>query len=111
MDKEIRVAFIDVNTKIIFEKLKDGKFEDKELYGLIQSAIDNLVKNPEKGIKISRKLWPVVYIKEYKIINLWKYNLPKGWRLIYTIKENEVEIVSIILEWFDHKEYERRFGY
>lgn len=34
-----------------------------------------------------------------------------GWRLIYTISGNKIEIVSIILEWMDHKSYERRFGY
>ena len=111
MNKEKRVAFINEKIKATFEELKDGKFEDKELHKLIQNAIEILAQNPERGIKIPKKLWPRVYIQEYKIINLWKYNLPKSWRLIYTIKENEVEIVSIILEWFDHKEYEKRFNY
>ena len=50
-------------------------------------------------------------MKKYEINNLWKYNLPNGWRLIYTVKASSVEIVSIILEWSDHKSYERRFGY
>ena len=40
-----------------------------------------------------------------------KYNLPNAWRLAYTLKGNEVEIISIILEWFDHEGYEKRFGY
>jgi hypothetical protein len=44
--------------------------------------------------------------------NLWKYDLPDGWRLIYTLSTpNKIEILAIILEWFDHKNYERRFGY
>lgn len=30
---------------------------------------------------------------------------------MYTVKEDPVEIISIILEWLDHKNYERRFGY
>jgi hypothetical protein len=38
--------------------------------------------------------------------------LPKAWRLIYTInRENEVELVTAILDWFDHKSYERKFNY
>ncbi len=41
---------------------------------------------------------PKEYIKKYKIDNLWKYNLPNAWRLLYTIKGNEVMIVSVILE-------------
>ena len=40
-----------------------------------------------------------------------KCNLPDGWRLVYTLAGNEIEIISILLEWFSHKEYERRFGY
>lgn len=37
--------------------------------------------------------------------------LPDAWRLIYTIKDDKVDILSVILEWLDHKNYERRFGY
>ncbi|MFT4309184.1 MAG: hypothetical protein ACMXYL_01710 [Candidatus Woesearchaeota archaeon] len=50
-------------------------------------------------------------IRNYRITNLWKYDLPSGWRLIYTIKTDEVMIISVILEWFSHKDYERRFNY
>ncbi|MBN1157722.1 hypothetical protein JXA85_08950 [Candidatus Woesearchaeota archaeon] len=50
-------------------------------------------------------------IRDYNITNLWKYNLPNAWRFVYTIKEDEVMMLNVILEWFSHKEYERRFGY
>jgi hypothetical protein len=51
-------------------------------------------------------------VTKYRIKNLWKYDLPNGWRLLYTITaDNEVEIISAILEWFDHKNYERKFKY
>jgi len=51
-------------------------------------------------------------VQKYQINNLWKYGLPDGWRLIYTIKTpNKVQILAVILEWFDHKEYERKFNY
>ena len=43
--------------------------------------------------------------------NLWKYDLPKGWRLLYSVRGNEIIVISIILEWLSHKEYERRLGY
>ena len=39
------------------------------------------------------------------------YDLPNGWRLIYTIETNEILVLAIILEWFDHKNYERTFNY
>jgi hypothetical protein len=50
-------------------------------------------------------------IQKYKINSLHKYNLPNGWRMLYTIKGNEIEIISIIIEWIRHKEYERKFKY
>lgn len=111
MSKEISVAFINQKLKEEFDILAQGKFEDKKLHEYINKVMDNLKKDPNCGIKIPRKLWPKEYLKNYEIINLWKCNLPGGWRLLYIIKENEIEILSIILEWFDHKEYERKFNY
>ena len=105
------VTFISNKLKVGFEHLKQGKFEDKQLYKFIDRAIDDLKQNPHCGIKIPQKLWPRVYIKNYQVSNLWKYDLPNSWRLIYTIEQTEVVIVSIILEWFSHNEYSRRFKY
>ena len=52
-------------------------------------------------------------MQEYGVDNLWKYDLPGSWRVIYTVTtEGELYILAVILEWFsDHKEYERRFRY
>ena len=110
-NRQIFVIFIDDNTKDSFEKLKQGKFEQSQLYKQINHAMDNLKKNPRAGIHIPKNIWPKEYIQKYKINNLWKYDLPKGWRLIYTIKGTEVEILAVILEWFEHKEYDRKFHY
>ena len=106
-----RVDFIDQKAKDLFESLACGTFEEKELYTLINHALDNIKESPFIWIKIQKDRWPKEYILKYNIDNLWKYNLPKGWRLIYTIHKEKVEIISIILEWFSHKEYERKFGY
>lgn len=111
MSKEVLVAFINKRIKSEFESLKKGKFEDNELHKFIDRAMDDLKKDPTCGTKIPRKLWPKIYIQKYKITNLWKYDLPNAWRLIYTIESDEIRIINIILEWFDHKEYEKRFKY
>jgi len=44
MKKQISVAFITKKLKSNFELLKEGKFEDKQLYQLINKSIDNLKK-------------------------------------------------------------------
>ncbi|MBI2576179.1 hypothetical protein HYV84_03125 [Candidatus Woesearchaeota archaeon] len=102
--KPIFVTFGEKKTEQDLELLKQGKFQDRQLYRFVDRAIDDMKKNPACGIKIPKRLWPSAYIIEYGITNLWKYDMPNGWRLIYTIKEDEVMILNVILEWFNHKE-------
>jgi len=111
MKKEISVAFISKKLKEEFESLKQGKSEDAQLYKSINRAMDDMKQNPACGTKIPKKLWPKTYTQKLNITNLWKYDLPNAWRLIYTIETDKIRILSIILEWFDHKEYQKRFGY
>ena len=66
-DKPIYVAFASVKLEKDFEKLKEGKFEDKQLYHFIERAIGDLKINPMCGVKIHRKLWPKGYIRKYGI--------------------------------------------
>jgi len=108
---ETRVGFADEKLKKAFDTLSNGKFEDKQLHQAISKAIDSLKKNPECGIRVPKKLSPKYYETKYGYANVWKYDLPEGWRLIYSLQKNQVLIVSIILEWLDHKNYERRFRY
>lgn len=105
--KPVFVAFASTKLKKDFELLKQGKFEDKQLYRFIERAINDLKQNPSCGTKVPKRLWP----REYHSTNLWKYDLPNAWRMIYTIENNEIKIVSLILEWFTHKNYEKRFKY
>ncbi len=106
-----RVAFADKELLASFKKLKLGRFEEKRLASNIERAIYDLKENPFSGIPIRRNLWPMEYVKKYSIDNLRKYDLPDGWRLLYSLQGNEIEIISIILEWLSHKEYEKKFKY
>jgi len=109
--KENFVAFIDKKTEDKFESLKNKDSQEQKLHQFIERAINDLKKDPTSGIKIPKKLWPKDYKQKYKITNLWKYDLPNAWRLIYTIQSDEITIINIILEWFNHKNYERKFKY
>lgn len=110
-DKRVYVTFIDKKLEFEFESLNTGKFQDKKLFKFMNNAIKDLKNNLMLGTKIQKKIWPKIYVKKYDINNLWKCDLSNGWRMIYTIKTDEVMILNIILEWFDHKTYERRFRY
>jgi mRNA-degrading endonuclease YafQ of YafQ-DinJ toxin-antitoxin module len=85
--------------------------ESRYLIELISKATAKLAENSEAGSKIPHKLWPKEYTQKYDARNLWKYDLDRNWRLIYTIAGNQVQIFLIYLECMNHKDYERKFGY
>ena len=79
------------NIKLVFAEsklekdLEAAKIEDKGLYKSIEKAFYDIKENPECGIRIQNKLIPKTYIDKYGINNLRKYNLPRGWRLLYSL--------------------------
>lgn len=106
------VVFGNEKIKDSLEKLKNSKTEDKKLYSWLIRAFEDLKENAFAGVQIPKRIFPKEYEQKFgKLDNLWKYNLPNSWRLNYTIKHNEVVVLSIILEWMDHKNYERKFKY
>ena len=105
-----------MKSEIVFGEDKIEKefevLEDKDLKKQLENAFRNLKEDAFCGIQIPKKLIPKEYIRKFgPLTNLWKYNLPGAWRLIYTIKNDKVNVLSVVLEWMDHKTYERRFGY
>jgi Txe/YoeB family toxin of Txe-Axe toxin-antitoxin module len=105
-----------MNSKVFFGDKKVEreleKINDLNLKRQLERAFENLEENAFCGIQIPKRLIPKEYFNRFgDLTNLWKYNLPDAWRLIYTIKNSKVSIISIILEWLNHKEYERRFKY
>ena len=106
--KSAQVVFAEDKVEKAFNNLKDKD----EIKKYIKRAIEEIKQNAFCGIPIPKRLFPKEYIQKYQVNNLWKYDFPDGWRLIYTIKTpNKVEILAVILEWFNHKDYERKFHY
>lgn len=99
--------------KVVGDEIKKGitKSDHQILFNSIKQKIDLLRDNPEYGIHIPKNKIPKDYIKEYDVNNLWKINLSGAWRMIYTIRGSEVEIISLILDIMNHKDYNKKFGY
>ena len=94
------------------EKAYNSLEENDWLKKAVKKAIDNLKENIFSGERIPQKQIPKEYKIKYGIDNLWWYPLPNAWRLIYSVvTPSKVEILAVILEYFDHKNYERRFKY
>lgn len=85
--------------------------EDQQLLKSIEQKIAYLKTDPQAGIAIPKKQIPKKYIESYNVTNLWKMNLVGGWRLIYTLKNDEVEILAVILDFYDHPIYDKVFDY
>lgn len=85
---------------------------DPILFKRINYALDEIEKNAFCSIQVPKRLIP----KKWQIYsNLWKYDLPQGWRLFYTVappdQPGKVIVLSIVLDWMSHKEYEKLFKY
>ncbi|MCI0497197.1 MAG: hypothetical protein L0Z54_02755 [Thermoplasmata archaeon] len=105
--KSITVIFDNAKVHDAYEELKRSKGEDALLKAL-NKAFDALKRDPFCGIQIPKRQFPRAY---RNLDNLWKYELPSGWRMLYYVKGDNVNILAVILEWIDHKRYDRLFGY
>ncbi len=103
------VVFADESLKKTWREVKK---KDPELAKQILRARENIKENAFCGIQIPKKLIPKEWVRKYKINNLWKYNLPNAWRLLYSITTpSKIEIITVFLDWMDHKRYEKIFDY
>jgi hypothetical protein len=105
------LCFADEQVRQSFFMLQSGKAEENEIFRQLNAAFDMIAQDPFCGIQVPKRLIPKVYLTKYGIDNLWKFNFHKNWRLMYSVAGDGTQVVSIILEWLPHKEYERRFGY
>ncbi len=105
------IRFADSKLKEKFYSLENGTKEDQGLFKAINKALDSIEENSFCGMQIPKRIVPKEYWKKYKVKNLWKINLPNGWRLLYSIVDDEIIVVSIILDWLSHKEYENKMKY
>jgi len=100
--------------KEVFEYLNreatNSKTERMILKG-IKHKIDLIKENSHYGDPIAKNLIPKEYKEKYEAINLFIVQLPNFWRMLYTLKGDEIEIIAFILDVIDHPTYDRKFGY
>jgi Txe/YoeB family toxin of Txe-Axe toxin-antitoxin module len=95
--------------EIVGQQIKEGKHHTSEIQLLnsIKQKIEFLKANPFYGDNIKKNKIP----KTYDVPNLWRVELSQFWRMIYTIRGDQVEIVCFVLNIVDHKKYNKLFGY
>ncbi len=116
--KEVEVVLTG-EAKDFFERLKttiekdsiNAKHFQKTLFRSIKEKIILLREDPSYGIQVPKNLIPEEYILAYDADNLWKVNLSGYWRMIYTIKGKEVKVIAVVIDIFDHQDYNKKFKY
>lgn len=120
MDKPVRVVFLG-NAKEEFQRLNEvvglqkekGKesTEEIQLLNSIRQKISFLRDNPFYGDNVQKYLIPKEYIINYKASNLFRVDLSHFWRMIYTVRGDQIEIVCFVLDIMSHPAYDKKFGY
>jgi len=114
--KPVKVSFIGnaadewkrLNKIVGEEKLKGiENSENQQLLKSIKQKIELIKISPQYGSSVPKKLIP----KKFPIDNLWVVDLTGFWRMLYTLKGSQIEILCFILEIFDHRKYYKLFGY
>ncbi len=111
MYRVIGTAEFDKSLEELKLRARNGDFDSAKLLILIEKGIEKLKYDFKYGEHISKSKIPKEYTMKYGNISLWKLNLNQYWRMVYIVKGNEIEVISILLEVLDHKIYDRKFGY
>lgn len=116
MSKPVRVILLDEAeleykrlNELVGKHVKEGIENSSEMQLLrsIKQKIEFIKTNPFYGDNIPKKIIP----SKYKVQNLWRVELAQFWRMLYTIKGDQIEIICFILDILDHKLYDKKFGY
>ena len=105
---EAEIVFADKKLKEQYESLDENP-EFGWLYKALNRAFADISKDPSIGVPIKKYRIPADLRLE-KINNLWKYDMPSGWRLLYSLGRHGITIMALVLEWCDHDSYQKRYG-
>lgn len=73
----------------------------------IKQKVEFIKSNPFYGNNIPKKNIP----RNYNVQNLWRVELINFWRMLYTIKGDQIEIICFVLGIVNHDRYNKIFGY
>ena len=112
LSEEADNVYQELNKIVGEERLKgiNSSFH-QTLLRSIERVKELLKQNPFAGDQIPKRQIPLKYIKKFDVDNVWRIELADRWRLVYTITGNQIEIITFIIDIFDHKDYDKAFGY
>ena len=112
LSEEAKEVYIKI-TDAVEKELKKGinKSFHQTLLRSIERVKELLKENPFAGDQVKKRQIPPKYIIKYNVNNIWRIELADRWRLIYTITGNQIGIIDFVLDIFNHRDYDKIFGY
>lgn len=116
MNKKVRLVLIEQAdsefknlNRVVGNQLKKGIENSSEIQLLnsIKKKAAILKENPFYGNNIEKNKIP----KKLNVTNLWRVELSNYWRMLYTIKGDEIEVVCFILNIVNHDDYNKIIKY
>jgi hypothetical protein len=77
----------------------------------VREVIKSLKNDKIVGKHIKQNQIPLYYMKKHDVNAVYKVDLPGYWRLIYGITAIHGEKKAILMELFNHDNYNKRFGF
>jgi hypothetical protein len=105
---ETKIMFADRKLKEEYESLEHSA-EFSWLHKALNRAFADILDKPSIGVPLKKYRIPKDFANK-KIDNLWKYDLPSGWRLLYSLGREGITIIALVLEWCDHDSYQKRYS-
>ncbi len=105
---EAKIIFADKKLKEEYESLEHSA-EFGWLYKALNRAFADIMDKPSIGVPLKKNRIPKDLARK-KIDNIWKYDLPSGWRLLYSLGREGITIIALVLEWCDHDGYQKRYS-
>jgi hypothetical protein len=84
---------------------------DRMILNAINKKVELIKANHHYGDPIAKQLIPKEYVTNYGITNLFRVELPNYWRMLYSLTNEDIEIIAFVLDIIDHTVYDKKFGY
>ena len=100
MNKPVRIVLLgeaDISFKklneIVGKQIEMGRESTQEMQLLrsIKQKVDFVKANPFYGNPIAKNLIPKEYLENYKTANLYRVELSRFWRMLYTLKVTKLK--------------------
>jgi len=110
-DRDAEKEYLKLQKSVAESEKTKKKPTYEQLLNSINNALRNIKADYKYGDLIPRKYISKNTIQRYGTDKILRVELVGYWRLLYTIIGDEAKVIAFILEYMDHKKYNKIFDY